>query len=224
MFKENCQYCGMELNLAATTCTYCGQVQAKYKKKKPVPSFATQKKSTPQPVITENPLTPTNVDTVVSTLRKIQAQSGQKQKTFKKNKKPGKISRVFFYLGLVWWWSLFKPILDTFVTPRGIFAHQLGEAQPLVASIILFFTLILFCRSMGRAFIAQVIASMSAFFLLIKPRFFPLEYSSQSSDGQIVFYPFSYTSETHLYFVIPGIILAITAFILSVILADRATK
>lgn len=237
IIKENCHYCGMELAFRTTTCSYCGQVQPQHKKKplKPIVS-AVKNTSSPTQASVQAPVG--QMETVLSALRQIQAQTTQQQSqksSYKKQtsspspkmtstkKKSGKLF-VFFYVGLFFWWSFFKPILDSFIMPQGIFGTQLGEGQPIVASAILFFTIVFFCRGTFRVWLAQIATGLSAFVLLVKPWLFPLQYTWQTSDGHMGFFEYSYTSETHLCFVAPGMILAVIAFILSATLAGRMTR
>lgn len=230
IIKENCHYCSMELGFMATTCSYCGQVQPQHKKKplKPVAKSIPSQSAAPA----------NQADTVLSALRQIQTQVAKSQghpsykkqavssnqKVATEQKKPGRLSRLFFYFGLIGWWSLFRPILDSFLSPRDFFGSQLGEGQPIVASLILFFTIVFFCRGTFRVWLAQIAAGTSAFFLLVKPWLFPLQYSWQTSDGQMGSFAYSYTSETHLFFVVPGMLWAVVAFILSATLAGRMTR
>lgn len=243
--NANCNYCGMDMGFMATTCSYCGQVQPQHKKKKTptqtpkaIPISTTLSSPAGKNISTQNSVPANQVDSVLSALRQIQTtvnnQQGQKsykkqavssvQKTPTVKKKPGMISRFFFYSGLFCWWALFKPILDTFLDPRGVFDTKLGEGHAIMASIILFFTLIFFCRGTWRVWMAQIAAGMSAFFLLVKPWLFPIQYQWQTSDGQMGSFTYSYTSETHLFLVLPGMIWAVIAFILSASLAGRMTK
>jgi hypothetical protein len=217
-------------------------VQPQHKKKKP---SATPQKTTPPTslkTVVKSASSPSTapvgqVETVLSALRQIQTQVAKQAQTTtnrplpsvaskspSETKKPGKISRFFFYLGLFFWWVLFRSVLTTFLTPRGVFDVKSGEALPIIASIFLFFTIVFFCRGTFRVWIAQIITGTSSFFLLVKPWLFPIIYSWQSSNGTIESFAYSYTSETHLFYVVPGMILAVVAFILSTSLANRMTK
>jgi hypothetical protein len=56
--------------------------------------------------------------------------------------------------------------------------------------------------------------SLTGLALLLKPKLSPHEYSWLTANGDMERHIFSYTSETHLYYVIPGLILAFLAFII----------
>jgi hypothetical protein len=82
----------------------------------------------------------------------------------------------------------------------------------LVLTLFLFF--LSSARNLFLSFVSAIIMSISGLLLLLKPIISPHESSWQTATGEVGRHIFSYASETHLYYVIPGVILVFLAFII----------
>lgn len=124
--------------------------------------------------------------------------------------KPASPLRLIFFLA---WLGLFRDFITHYMEgrPYGALDWEFYGGG-LAAALFLFF--IASARSLFLSFVSALLMSGTALALLLKPKLSPHEFSWQTANGDIERYIPSYTSETHLYYVIPGLILAFLAFVI----------
>lgn len=119
------------------------------------------------------------------------------------------INFLFITYCLLGWLALLFGVLKTLKNPESDF--DLDKA-PLLA-VFGWLYHVMPRRGMLRSFLGFLIVSTSAMILIMIPFIAPRTYTWTISDGEVMSSRFSWDSETHLYFLIPGLILALTAVV-----------
>jgi hypothetical protein len=127
---------------------------------------------------------------------------------------------VFIYL-----LSIF-PILESFITElKELKRYSLDGV--ILSSIIIFIASIIVRFKFGYKDLAGGMLFLAGLIMLIKPFAAPIKSvwpASPDNKYETVVYPFSITSETHLYFLLPGLILVCLSVIIYKLSFDNSKK
>lgn len=208
---QSCQNCHKQIPKGSPICTFCGFIQtlqtAPRKRDQDHPSrFA--------------------CDTQNSKKRRFsQKKRSLTQKRRKQLKKQSKKSPIKFVFKMIFFLVFLgatipfaMAIIKSFET-RTHYVPDYGIEGTIGFTILAFLTslTIPLPKKLAR-FIASIFTGLSAFLLISKPIIAPIlftstSYHSNSSQSYHDIHALGLTSETHLYFLIPGIFLALVAFV-----------
>lgn len=227
---ENCQYCGTARSGDPTVvaCPFCGQVVPK----KPMHRGPRKHPTTPQAALAKAqqiaaalgltavtrrampakpPVQYTPSTTATRSITAVAAKRPAHRTA--EPKKPHIIWRLINFLFITFcllsWLGLLLDVLKTIKNPEADF--HLDKA-PLFA-VFGWLYHIMPRRGMLRSFLGFLIVSTSAMILIMIPFIAPRTRTWNTSDGEVMSSRFSWDSETHLYFLMPGLILALTAVV-----------
>lgn len=221
--KRKCQYCETPLPFLSDVCTYCGQKQkpeaahVKTASEHVTADFAAEHEaarreasasSARATVPHKTPPTPTAVlpaTEVIAAVRKIQSSETSPGQTRQAAQEGCAVKTIRFAFAGFWFLTISELMNGFRATDFGTgeFGEFAGTLSVLAALLVIAFA---GDKILWRLAIIPV-SFLNAAILLIKPMQFPITVSWMRPDGVTGSHALSYTSESHLYFVLPGIAL-----------------
>lgn len=228
-----CRVCGME-EVVAGKCGYCGQSQTPSKTasekarssfKRARPDFS---RNVDLPKIdqvhshTDSHEIPSNKNPQMNINKPKKPQVAPKPAPASKKKsasQKGKgASRFFYFVSIVAWFFCFGLVAESFDRTSGR-VSELGNEGGLFLGLAAFFLLIFTRGGIFRTILSLMTVPMTAVLLLAKPAAAPVKYYYNQQ-----WTAFSYSSETHMYFVVPGVILIFCCFIFGLSILVRMLR
>lgn len=213
--KRKCMYCEMELPLLGDTCTYCGQKQ----KADPLAVMSASERVSADfaaeqaPAKSKSPLPARIAAPVAQVINAVQrAQSFKAKREAPAVKREGCAVKILRLIFAASWLFLIAELADNFRSDSpyaGIFDEFAGLMSAVAGLLVIAFA--------GQNILWRLaiipVTFLNASILLLKPVQYPIVSTWTNFDGTATTHALSYTSETHLFFVLPGLALLVLGVI-----------